>query len=58
MTHDTTPRRLQPGFDVRHVSYRSVGTVFLQLLANLWLLRREFDRRLDFAIMLPAIVAV
>jgi putative MATE family efflux protein len=43
----------QPGFDVRHVWYLSVGTVLLQLFANLWLLQREFDRRLRF----PAAVA-
>lgn len=43
----------QPGFDVHNVWYLSVGTIVLQLVANLWLLRREFDRRLAFPITAP-----
>jgi putative MATE family efflux protein len=36
----------QPGFQMRHVWYLSVATVTLQMCANLWLLHREFARRL------------
>ena len=39
---------LQPGFQMRHVWYLSVGSVFVQLCTNLWLLRREFNRKLSF----------
>jgi putative MATE family efflux protein len=35
-----------PGFELRWVWYLSVGSVFMQLLMNLALLRREFRRRL------------
>ena len=38
----------QPGFEMRHVWYLSVGSVFVQLGVNLWLLHREFDRKLAF----------
>jgi MATE family, multidrug efflux pump len=36
----------QPGFQLRHLWYLAVGAVALQLAVNLWLLHREFDRRL------------
>jgi putative MATE family efflux protein len=36
----------QPGFQMRHVWYLSVATVTIQMCANLWLLHREFGRRL------------
>jgi putative MATE family efflux protein len=36
----------QPGFQMRHVWYLSVATVTVQMCANLWLLQREFRRRL------------
>jgi putative MATE family efflux protein len=36
----------RPGFELRHLWYLSVATVALQMLANLWLLQREFGRRL------------
>jgi putative MATE family efflux protein len=36
-----------PGFELRHVWYLSVATVTVQLCVNLWLLRREFARKLD-----------
>ncbi len=36
----------QPGFQMRHVWYLAVMSVFLQLGVNLWLLHREFNRRL------------
>jgi Na+-driven multidrug efflux pump len=48
----------QAGFDVHAVWYLSVGTVLLQLIANLWLLRREFDRRLAFPVIPPVSTAV
>jgi putative MATE family efflux protein len=37
-----------PGFQMRHVWYVSLAAVGVQTGANLWLLHREFDRRLDF----------
>jgi putative MATE family efflux protein len=36
----------RPGFEMRHVWYLSIASVFLQLLTNVWLLHREFDRKL------------
>jgi putative MATE family efflux protein len=36
----------QPGFHLRHLWYLSVFAVTCQLLANLWLLHREFARKL------------
>lgn len=36
----------RPGFVMRHVWYLSVASVLVQLGLNLWLLRREFRRRL------------
>ena len=38
-----------PGFSMRWVWYCSVGAVYLQMTLNLLLLRREFQRRLNFA---------
>ena len=38
----------QPGFQMRHVWYIAVTSVFVQLGLNLWLLHREFNRRLSF----------
>jgi hypothetical protein len=38
-----------PGFDLRWIWYISVGSVMLQLVMNLFLLRREFRLRLQFA---------
>jgi putative MATE family efflux protein len=35
-----------PGFQLNWIWYLSVGTVFVQLLLSMWLLRQEFDRRL------------
>jgi putative MATE family efflux protein len=36
----------QPSFELRHVWYISVASVWLQVLLSLWLLRREFGIRL------------
>ena len=36
----------QPGFELRWIWYLSVGAVLLQVVASLWLLRREFELRL------------
>lgn len=44
---------LRPGFDVRHIWYLSVGTIFIQLFVNLWLLQRAFERRLVFPVAPP-----
>jgi putative MATE family efflux protein len=38
----------RPGFEMAHLWYLSVATVFLQAVLNLWLLHREFDRKLQF----------
>jgi putative MATE family efflux protein len=36
----------RPGFEMRHVWYLSVASVTIQLGLNLWLLHREFERKL------------
>ena len=36
----------QPGFQLRQVWYISVASVTVQLVVNLWLLHREFGRKL------------
>jgi Na+-driven multidrug efflux pump len=36
----------RPGFELRHLWFLSVATVALQAIASLWLLNREFRRRL------------
>jgi len=40
----------QPGFQLRQVWYISVATVTVQLVVNLWLLHREFGRKLARAV--------
>jgi putative MATE family efflux protein len=35
-----------PGFELRWIWYLSVGSVLIQLMLSMWLLRHEFDRRL------------
>lgn len=40
-----------PGFEMRWIWYLSVGAVFIQLALSLLLLRREFDRRLQFVVV-------
>jgi Na+-driven multidrug efflux pump len=47
----------QPGFQMRHVWYVSLASVGVQTCVNLWLLRREFDRKLGFP-PLPAPAAL
>ena len=42
----------QPGFQLHHVWYVSVATVCVQTVLNLWLVRREMNRRL--AALAPA----
>lgn len=37
----------QPGFELRQVWYVSVASVTAQMCLNLWLLHREFGRRLS-----------
>jgi putative MATE family efflux protein len=37
-----------PGFQIRHVWYLSVASIFLQACVNLLLLRREFRKKLTF----------
>ena len=39
----------QPGFQMSHVWYLSVASVVVQTVINLWLLYREFGRKLAFA---------
>jgi putative MATE family efflux protein len=38
-----------PGFQMRHVWYIALAAVFVQVGTALWLLHREFDRKLVFA---------
>ena len=38
----------KPGFQMRHVWYLSVAAVTVQVFLNLWLLHREFARKLSF----------
>ena len=38
----------RPGFEIRYVWYLSVATVAVQMSLNLWLLREEFRKKLDF----------
>jgi Na+-driven multidrug efflux pump len=44
----------RPGFELRHVWYLAVATVLVQMALNLWLLQREFRRKLTF----PPVTAV
>jgi Na+-driven multidrug efflux pump len=37
---------MQPGFQLLHIWYVSVVTVLLQAVLSVWLLQREFDKRL------------
>ncbi len=41
-------------FELRHLWYISVGSVTIQLVVNLWLLRREFHRKLGTLAVQPA----
>jgi Na+-driven multidrug efflux pump len=45
-----------PGFALRWIWYISVAAVVVQLVLNLWLLRREFRRRLAFEPVAAAVV--
>ena len=38
-----------PGFHLRWVWYLSVTSIWIQMFLNIWLLQREFRRKLDFA---------
>ncbi len=38
-----------PDFTPRHLWWLSAGTVLIQAVINIWLLHREFDRKLNFA---------
>ncbi len=38
----------RPGFDIKFVWYLSVGSQTLQAGINLWLLRRELNKKLRF----------
>ncbi|PYX78539.1 MAG: MATE family efflux transporter, partial [Acidobacteria bacterium] len=40
---------LRPGFTIHQVWYLSVATVGIQAVTNVFLLRREFGRKLNFA---------
>jgi putative MATE family efflux protein len=46
----------RPGFELRHVWYLAVATVLVQMALNLWLLQREFRRKLTFepVVVVPA----
>ncbi|HUS19984.1 MAG TPA: MATE family efflux transporter [Terriglobales bacterium] len=38
-----------PNFQMRHLWYLAAATVIVQAVVNIWLLHREFDRKLNFA---------
>jgi putative MATE family efflux protein len=44
----------QPSFQLAHLWYLAVATVVVQFASNLWLLQREFARRLGPALAAPA----
>jgi Na+-driven multidrug efflux pump len=44
-----------PGFQMRHIWYFAVASVLVQLVASLWLLHREFARKLHFPETVPAV---
>jgi putative MATE family efflux protein len=46
-----------PGFQLRWIWYLSMGSVLVQLALSMWLLRREFRRRLLFAPPEPVLAA-
>ncbi len=46
-----------PGFQLRWVWYLSVTSIWIQMFLNVWLLRREFSRKLNFAAA-PAAIPV
>jgi Na+-driven multidrug efflux pump len=48
----------RPGFEMRHVWYLSIAAVTVQMCVNLWLLHREFGRKLSFAAAPAEAVAV
>ncbi|HET7747630.1 MAG TPA: MATE family efflux transporter, partial [Vicinamibacteria bacterium] len=48
---------LRPIFQLRHVWVWSVVTIVLHMLLNLWLLRREMDRRLPSPVPAGAALA-
>jgi putative MATE family efflux protein len=41
----------RPGFELREVWYLAVATVIVQMALNVWLLQREFRRKLTFAVV-------
>lgn len=46
---------LRADFQIKHVWYLSLASVFVQLCLNVWLLHREFRRKLDFPVaVVPA----
>jgi putative MATE family efflux protein len=48
----------QAGFQIRHVWYLSIVTTLIQMSVSLWLLRREFARRLNFESMVHPVPSV
>jgi Na+-driven multidrug efflux pump len=47
----------QPGFELRHLWYISVGSMCLQALVSIVLVRREFARRLSVPASAPVAAA-
>ena len=47
----------RPGFQLVHVWYVSLAAVWVQTCLSLWLLRREFGRKLGFPIPAPVPLA-
>jgi Na+-driven multidrug efflux pump len=46
-----------PGFTLRWIWYISAGAVVVQLAMNMWLLQREYRRRLSFGPLLQPHIA-
>jgi Na+-driven multidrug efflux pump len=44
----------QPNFRIEHVWYLSIATVTLQAVVSLWLMKIEFNRRLEPVVMTQA----
>ena len=47
----------QPGFKTEYLWYLSVASVTIQMAVNLWLLRREFRRKLEPLTVASAVTA-
>jgi MATE family, multidrug efflux pump len=44
----------RPGFQMRHIWYLGAASVVIQMTVSVWLLHREFDKKLSFTATVPA----